>query len=144
MRTFRNPVVRAPPSDAKAPRWPGSPCYRGFTITRKTRHTSRQECSGWVISLAQRPLPDKTPHTLERDIHTPAGLELAVPTSKRRQTRALERAAVEIVSTVWNCHQTGHQASDLSLALCAAMFRSKVQTYKLFSSQQMSMVKEKE
>ena len=39
-----------------------------------TTHHSRQDSSGWVISLMQRYLPDKTRHSKETDIHDPGGI----------------------------------------------------------------------
>ena len=72
------------------------------------------------------------------------GFEPAITASKRPHTHALDRAAVGIASIVGNYHQIEHQASDLSLLLCAAIFRSTVQAYKSFRARQMSTVKEEE
>jgi len=43
-----------------------------YLITLQDTHT-RQDSSGRVISLSQRPLPDKAQHSQEIDIHAPWG-----------------------------------------------------------------------
>jgi len=125
---FEPPPPPLPTHGAIVPREPGPPCYQGFTITLKTHHTSRQNFSRRVNSPAQRPLPDKTQHSQERDIprwdSNLQSWQASVP-----QTHALDRAAVGIASTVRNYHKNEHHASDLSLPLCAAIFRSTVRAY---------------
>jgi hypothetical protein len=54
------------------PSGPGSPHYRGFTIT--FRHTS-----GRVISPTQRTLPDNTQHLQEKEIHAPGRIRTRSP-----------------------------------------------------------------
>jgi len=39
-----------------------------------TTHHSRQDSSGRVISSSQRPLPDKTRHSQQTNIHAPGGI----------------------------------------------------------------------
>jgi len=46
-----------------------------------------------VINPTQRPLPDDTQHSRETDIHSPSGLEPAIPASEQPQTNALDRVA---------------------------------------------------
>ena len=46
-----------------------------------------------MISPSQRPLPENTQHSQDRDIHAPAGLEPAIPAGERPQNDALDRAA---------------------------------------------------
>ena len=55
-----------------------SPVGQGLLIHEVSRsHTttrhSRQDFSGRVISLSQRPLPDSTQHSQQTDIHAPGG-----------------------------------------------------------------------
>ena len=42
-----------------------------------------------MIGPAQRPLPDNTQHSQEKDGHAPVGFETAIPASERPQTQAL-------------------------------------------------------
>jgi hypothetical protein len=44
----------------------------------------------------QRPLPDNTQYSQERDTHAPGGFEPAIPASERPQTHTLDRAAAGI------------------------------------------------
>ena len=60
--------------------------YRGFTIT--LRHHILLNASGRVISPTQRPLPNSTQHSQEKDIAEPAGFEPTIPAIERPQTRA--------------------------------------------------------
>ena len=39
-----------------------------------TTHHSRYDSSGRVISASQRPLPDKTQHSQQKNIHAPGGI----------------------------------------------------------------------
>jgi len=57
-----------------------------------TQH-SRQDSSGRVISSSQRPLPDKTQHSQQTNIHAPVGFEPTISAGERPQTYALDRAA---------------------------------------------------
>jgi hypothetical protein len=52
---------------------------RSHTITDQSRYDS----SGRVISPSQRPLPNNKQHSQETDIHTPVGIEPAIPASER-------------------------------------------------------------
>jgi hypothetical protein len=70
------------PNAARAPSGPGPPRYRGFTFTLSLTPHIRYDSSGRVISPTQRPLPDNTQHSQERDIHTPGGIRTHNP-SKR-------------------------------------------------------------
>jgi hypothetical protein len=65
------------PHGAKAPSWPESLQYRGFTITYHTRYDS----SGRVISPTRRQ-PYNTQHSQERDIDASGGIRTRNP-SKR-------------------------------------------------------------
>jgi len=58
-----------------------------------TTHHSRQDSSGRVISSSQRPLPDKTQHSQQTDIHTPVEFEPTISAGERPQTYALDLAA---------------------------------------------------
>jgi len=44
--------------------------YRSHTTTQRTQYDS----SGRVISSSQRPPPDNTQHSQEKDIHAPGGI----------------------------------------------------------------------
>ena len=57
-----------------------------------TTHYSRYDSSGRVISSSQRPLPDNTQHSSQRDIHAPVGFEPTISAGKRPQTHALDCA----------------------------------------------------
>jgi len=50
-----------------------SPFLR-FSRSHTTTHHSRQDSSGRVISLSQRPLPDNTQHSKQTNIHAPRGI----------------------------------------------------------------------
>ena len=63
-----------------APSWPGPPQFRGFTITHK--HHTRYGSSGRVIGPTQRPLPDNTQHSQQRDVHTPGGIRTRNPSMR--------------------------------------------------------------
>ena len=62
------------------------------SLSRLHEHTQtnhiRQNASGRVISLTQRPLPDNTQHSQEKDIYESAGFEPTIPAIERPQTRA--------------------------------------------------------
>jgi len=60
---------------ATAPCGLGPRHYQGFTIT--LRHTS-----GGEINPTHRPLPDKTQHSQDRDIHAPGGIQTRNPSKK--------------------------------------------------------------
>ena len=61
--------------------------------TYTTTHHSRQDSSGRVISLSQRPLLDNTQRSLYTDLHAPVGFEPTISADERPQTYALYRAA---------------------------------------------------
>ena len=71
---------------------------RSHTIT----HHSRYGCSGRGIGPSQRPVPDSTQHSQDRDPCSPAGFESAIPASKRPQTLTLNRSATGIGNR-WIC-----------------------------------------
>jgi len=60
---------------------------RSYTTT----HHSRQESSGRVISSSQRPLPVKTQHSQQTDIHAPGGIRTHISANVRPHTYALGR-----------------------------------------------------
>jgi hypothetical protein len=73
--------------------WPplsGSPNH-----THWTDHT-RSDSPERVISPILRPLPGKTHHSQETDIHTPEGIRTHSPSKRTDQTHALERTATRI------------------------------------------------
>jgi hypothetical protein len=73
---------------ATAPSRPWPPDYRGFNIT--LRHNTLGKIP--LIDPSHRRLPDNTQHSQQIPI-PPAGIELAIPASKRPQTHGLDRAA---------------------------------------------------
>ena len=66
--------------------------------TSWTHHT-RSDSSGRVISPIQRPLPGKTLHSQETDIHAPEGFKPTVPTSER--ARPTPQTALPLGSTLY-------------------------------------------
>jgi hypothetical protein len=46
-----------------------------------------------VISPTQRPLPDNTQHSQEKDIHAPSGIRTCNPIRERAQTNVLDGEA---------------------------------------------------
>ena len=80
-----------------------------------------------MISPSQKPLPDNTQHSKERDINDPEGFEPAIPASEQPQNHAYDRAATGIgiwnityvninLSSQWrlqtaNCHLSLHRLS---------------------------------
>jgi hypothetical protein len=85
---------------ATAPCGSGSPHYGGFTITLSYTHCTRQDVSGWVTSLSQR--PQLTAPNTHKNRHS--YLEPAIPVSEWPHTNALERVAtgIDLFFTVWN------------------------------------------
>jgi hypothetical protein len=79
--------------------WHNSPQWaRDSSLSRlhtQIRHT-RYDSPRRVIGPSQRPLPDNTQNSQEKDIHPSAGFEPAIPTSEQPQTHALDRAATGI------------------------------------------------
>jgi hypothetical protein len=62
-----------------------------------TTHHSRKDSSGRVISSSQRPLPDNTHNTHNRQTSIPpVGCETTVSAGERPQTYVLDRAATAI------------------------------------------------
>ena len=55
-------------------------------------HHSRQDSSGQVVSLSQRPLPDNIQHSQQTSV-SPVGFETMTPAGEQLQTYALDRAA---------------------------------------------------
>jgi hypothetical protein len=68
-----------------------------------TTHHSRQDSSGRVISLSQRPLPDNTQHSQQTNSHAPVGFEPTISAGERPQTYALDQSATD---------NTDHQGSN--------------------------------
>jgi hypothetical protein len=78
---------------ATAPSGPGSPHYRGFTITLRHITLGRTPLGEW--SARRRDLYLTTHKTHKRQTSMPpAGFELTIPASERPQTHALDRAAI--------------------------------------------------
>jgi hypothetical protein len=70
---------------ATAPSGPGPPHYRGFKITFRYIHNNRQDFPGRVIGPSQRPLPDNTKYSQDRETSMPqAGFEPAMKASGRK------------------------------------------------------------
>ena len=87
------------------------PVGQGLLIREVSRSHSdthtRQESSGRVMSSSQRPLPDNTQHSQQRDTMPPVGFEPAISTGKRPQTYALDRAAPGIGCVNIRCMKNG-------------------------------------
>jgi hypothetical protein len=81
--------------DATAPRGPGPPHYRGFTITFRHTTLGRTPLDEWSARRRDVCVPTHNTHGRERAM-TPAGFEPAVPPSGRPQTHVLDRAATGI------------------------------------------------
>ena len=65
-----------------------------FPRSHTTTHHSRQDSSGRMISSSQRPLPDNTHNTHNRQTSMPpVGFEPTISAGERPQTYALDRAA---------------------------------------------------
>jgi len=58
---------------ATVPQWGKASSFTRFIDYRLTHH-SRQYCSGRMISPSQRPLPDNTQHSQQKNIHAPGGI----------------------------------------------------------------------
>jgi hypothetical protein len=58
---------------AKQPKWDKASSLLRIYDHTQTHHT-RQDSSGRVISLTQRPLPDNTQHSQQTDIHASGGI----------------------------------------------------------------------
>ena len=52
------------------------------SISHTTTHHSRQDSSGRVIRSSQRPLPDNTQHSQQRDFHDPGGIRTHSPSRR--------------------------------------------------------------
>jgi hypothetical protein len=80
---------------ATAPRGPGSPHYRGFTIILRHISLGKNPLDEW--SVRRRDLYLTTNNTHKGEISmTPTGFEPAMPQSERAQTHALDRASTRI------------------------------------------------
>ena len=71
-----------------APSEPGRTRYRGFSVTLRQTHRTRQDPSGRVISLTQRLLPGDTHHSQETETRTSDGIRTPNP-SKRAAVNPL-------------------------------------------------------
>jgi len=60
-------LVRQPPVDQCL-------IFHGVSRSHITTHHSRYDSSGRVISSSQRPLPDNTQHSQQKNIHAPGGI----------------------------------------------------------------------
>ena len=70
------------------------PLIHEVSRSHSTTHQSRQDSSGRVISPSQRPLPDNTLNTRNRETSMPpVWFEPTMPVGERPQTYALDRAA---------------------------------------------------
>jgi hypothetical protein len=74
---------------------------KGCSLSRLHNHIQihyiRYYYSGRLISPTERPLPNNTKDSQERNL-SPAGFEPAIPTTERRNTHTLDGAAAEIRS----------------------------------------------
>ena len=59
---------------AQEPQVGQSPLIHEISRSHTTTQHSRQDSSRRVISSSQRPLPDNTQHSQQRDIHAPVGI----------------------------------------------------------------------
>ena len=88
-------MARQPPPPP--PSEPQPPHYRGYTIT--LRVTPQSVGLLWTSDHpTQRPIPDNTQHTQQRDRHACAGFEPAIPISELPQTHDLGRAATGFIT----------------------------------------------
>ena len=74
--------------DAKAPRVPVPPLYRGFTVILRHATLGRNP----LICPTQRPLPDNSHIQRERSL-LPAGFEPAIPADGWPKSHAIDRVA---------------------------------------------------
>ena len=58
-----------------------------------TTHHSRDVFCGRVINSSQRPLPNNTQHSKQRNVHVPVGFKPTILAAKRPQTYSLDRVA---------------------------------------------------
>jgi hypothetical protein len=99
-RTFRA-LMCSPPClifflVTKAPSGPGSPHYRGFTVTLRHITLGRTPLDEWWAR--RRDLYLSTHNTLKRKAFMPlAEFEHVIPASEGPQTRALDRVATGII-----------------------------------------------
>jgi hypothetical protein len=101
-----------PPQGTTSPSGPGSPHYRGFTITLRHTTLGRTPLDEW--SARRRDFYPTTHSTHNRQAAMlPAGCERAIPASERPLTYVLDRAATGIdavvLIVVWirsNCRPT--------------------------------------
>jgi len=80
-----------------------------------TKHHSRWDSSGRVISSSQRPLPDNTQHP-QQTFMPPVGFEPTISACERPQTYALDRAASGTGKIVGNTGQISANQSICSLS----------------------------
>ena len=73
-----------------SPEWARASSFTKF-LDHPTTHHSRQDFSGRVISLSQRPLPDNTQHSQQTSM-LPVGFEPTISAGERPHTNALDRA----------------------------------------------------
>ena len=76
-----------------------------------TKHHSRYNSSGRVISPSQRPLPDNTQHSQQTNIHAPGGIRthnlsrLAAADLRLRRRGHWDRQLILIYIQIINCCQ---------------------------------------
>ena len=63
-------------------------------VAQRLNHYANPGPSGRVISSSQRPLPGKTQHSHQTNIHAPVGFEPTISASEGPQIYALDRAAI--------------------------------------------------
>jgi hypothetical protein len=77
---------------ARQPYWDyASSLLRFRDDTQTQQHSSVQD-----TDPSQRPLPDNTQHSQERDIHASGGIRTRTPENEQSQTYALGRVAIGI------------------------------------------------
>ena len=119
------------PNGVTVPSGPGTPHYRGFTMTpRHTTHV-RQDSSGWVISQMQRLLTTLSTHKRQTSM-PPAGLESTIRASERaaadRHVRPYDRWDPPLVYTLYKLPYT------MEVQLRLLMYPYWSQVCKMFQS----------
>jgi hypothetical protein len=84
--------IPPPPQSATAPSGPGSPHYRGFSITLRHTTLGRTSLDGWSAQCRDLYLTTHNPHKRQTSM-PPAGFEPVIPPSERPQSYVLDRAA---------------------------------------------------
>ena len=74
-------------------------------ISHTTTHHSLKDSSGRAISSTQRPLPENTQHSKQKNFHASVGIRTHVLCSPVAQTHALDRSATETGSLLTHTHK---------------------------------------